>query len=279
MILSHMRRVHLRRLAKTRAVRIALFLFCMLNFLDVMRIHHNIAYEHDHHHVARTAGRNRERIYIASMHFNDAKIINRWSKELLSLIDTLGSDNVFVSIYESGSWDNTKEHLHALDSQLEAKGVQRRVVVSDVTHKDEMSASDKGEGWILTSRGKKELRRIPYLSRLRNKTIKDLVELNDKGITFDKVLFLNDVIFSVDDVLTLMDTNGGDYGAACSLDFSKPPQYYDTFALRDSGGSPHLMQTWPYFRAQSSRNALINNRDAVPVQSCWNGIGMYCFTT
>lgn len=72
-----------------------------------------------------------------------------------------------------------------------------------------------------------------------------------------------------------MNTNGGDYAAACSLDFAKPPSFYDTFALRDIEGHKHVMQTWPYFRAGGSRYALANNFDAVPVTSCWNGIGTW----
>lgn len=79
--------------------------------------------------------------------------------------------------------------------------------------------------------------------------------------------------WQTDDIVTLMDTNDGAYGAACSLDFSKPPLYYDTFALRDAEGSAHIMQTWPYFKARGSRSPLVNNQDAVPVTSCWNGIG------
>ena len=73
--------------------------------------------------------------------------------------------------------------------------------------------------------------------------------------------------------MLLMDTNEGKYAAACSLDFAKPPNYYDTFALRDSEGQPHAMQTWPYFKSYASRSALVHNKDAVPVKSCWNGIG------
>lgn len=76
------------------------------------------------------------------------------------------------------------------------------------------------------------------------------------------------------DVLTLLDTNDGVYAAACSLDFSVPPIYYDTFALRDDQGQPHLMLTWPYFKSSVSRNALISHANAVPVKSCWNGIGI-----
>jgi hypothetical protein len=72
--------------------------------------------------------------------------------------------------------------------------------------------------------------------------------------------------------MTLLNTNQGEYAAACSLDFSKPPRYYDTFALRDSDGHKHLMQTWPYFRSSKSRAAM-KSMSPVPVKSCWNGMG------
>jgi hypothetical protein len=55
----------------------------------------------------------------------------------------------------------------------------------------------RNSGWIDTPRGRKELRRIPYLSRLRNWTLQPLLELARQGEKFDKVLFLNDVVFSV----------------------------------------------------------------------------------
>jgi hypothetical protein len=73
-------------------------------------------------------------------------------------------------------------------------------------------------------------------------------------------------------VLTLLSTNGGEYAAACSLDFAKPPSFYDTFALRDSEGNEHATQTWPYFRSWESRRAM-KMLEPVPVKSCWNGIG------
>ena len=116
---------------------------------------------------------------------------------MLDLVDVFGADNIFVSVFESGSWDDSKAVLQDLDRQLEAKGVKnRRVEVSDVTHKDEMEKTP-GEGWIEKPTGKWHVRRIPYLANLRNKTIKDLIDLHAQGITFDKVLFLNDVVFTV----------------------------------------------------------------------------------
>ena len=69
----------------------------------------------------------------------------------------------------------------------------------------------------------------------------------------------------------MLSTRSGNYAAACSLDFAKPPQYYDTFALRDSEGDEAVTATYPYFRSSASRNALISGQP-VPVQSCWNGI-------
>ena len=71
-----------------------------------------------------------------------------------------------------------------------------------------------------------------------------------------------------------MATRDGDYAAACSLDFSKPPLYYDTFALRDISGAKAVTQTWPFFLAAESRNALMSNCP-VPVKSCWNGIVVF----
>ncbi|KAL6694867.1 glycosyltransferase family 69 protein [Trichoderma pleuroticola] len=277
MLLSEANRLYLRRLIRWRTTRVVLFLLLMINFIDILRIHNKIVHG-DREHLLRSgrgAARPRERIYIASMHWNNAKVLKEyWNDAVIQLTETFGADNVFVSVFESGSWDDSKEALRELDSELERRNVPRRVEVSDTTHYDEISKAekDRGEGWIDTARGKRELRRIPYLAKLRNKTIQDLVELSKKGITFDKVLFLNDVVFTVEDVLTLLDTNHGNYAAACSLDFAKPPLYYDTFALRDIEGRAHNMQTWPYFEARDSRNALVNHMDAVPVTSCWNGI-------
>src|SRR5215469_971730 len=97
--------------------------------------------------------------------------------------------------------------------------------------------------------------------------------------SYSRCVFLSSSIVShhtklskPNDVLKLLNTNDGIYAAACSLDFSKPPLYYDTFALRDSEGHEHVMQTWPFFRSAQSREAL-TRFSPVPVASCWNGMG------
>ncbi|KAJ5343284.1 CAZyme family GT69 [Penicillium brevicompactum] len=218
------------------------------------------------------ASRNTERIYIASVNWNNELVLrSHWNKALLHLVSELGPDNVFVSIYESGSYDNTKGALRELDWELDKLGVPRNVTLSPVTHQDEIAAPARGEGWIQTPKGNTQLRRIPYLARIRNLSLLPLQDLARKGITFDKILFLNDVVFTPSDVIELLDTNKGQYGAACSLDFSKPPHYYDTFALRDSKGHEAIMQSWPYFGSKRSRDAM-KHMKPVPVTSCWNGM-------
>lgn len=219
----------------------------------------------------------KERIYIASIHWNNEAILrSHWIPAVLDLVKEIGPDNVFISVQESGSWDDSKGALSFLDEELQRAGVPRKIILDPTTHIDEISKPPAETGWLWTSRNKMELRRIPYLSRLRNLVMEPLHEMHEQsGTTFDKILFLNDVVFTNNDVRNLVSTRGGKYAAACSLDFSRPPRFYDTFALRDSEGHDYLMPTWPFFRARSSRRALKMNT-AVPVASCWNGMGK-CF--
>ena len=148
----------------------------------------------------------RERIFIASMHWNNELIIrSHWSAAVLDLVKYYGPENVYISIEESGSWDDTKGALRQLESELEKLNVPRSITLSDRTHKDDCERiPDEGEeGWIRTGREREmELRRIPYLAGIRNKVMERLRSLAEgkdgqPRRTFDKVLWLNDVAFTV----------------------------------------------------------------------------------
>ncbi|OJD30977.1 polysaccharide export protein [Diplodia corticola] len=217
-----------------------------------------------------------ERIFIASIHWNNEAILrSHWNAALIDLVQHLGPSNVFVSILESGSWDGSKAALRELDAKLEAMQVPRSIILDPTTHKDELEREPKPgsskPGWIWTPRGRQELRRIPYLANLRNRVM-EAMHTTDDAKPFTKVLWLNDVVFTTTDVLTLLSTNNGHYAAACSLDFSHPPRFYDTFALRDAGGHKPLTPTWPYFLSAGSRGGVVAGRAGVPVKSCWNGM-------
>lgn len=163
--------------------------------LEVLFVHHRLAAVEQ---TQRPAPRRDERIYIASMHWNNEAILrSHWNDAVVQVAKTWGPENVFVSVYESGSWDDSKGALRQLDRELDRLGVPRNITLSETTHKDEIESPPTKEGWIDTPRNKRELRRVPYLARLRNLTLKPLEDLARQGVTFDKVLFLNDVIFTV----------------------------------------------------------------------------------
>lgn len=139
-----------------------------------------------------------QRIYIASQHWNTARLLrDRWNNALLQLVEILGPDRVFVSIYESGSYDDTKDALRELDASLGVLGVQRNIILSDISHKDEIEQQPSNHGWVQIPSGEMALRRIPFLATLRNRVLDPLAQIYAQGHHFDTILFLNDVVFSV----------------------------------------------------------------------------------
>lgn len=142
------------------------------------------------------------RIYITSIHWNNEDILREsWNKGVVALAEAFGPSNVYAHIIESGSWDGSKAALHELGESLDALGVGKEITLANTTHADEIAhpPAEPGNGWIRTPtpRDKIELRRIPYLARLRNVALKHLRGLAKNGVTFDYVLFLNDVHFTV----------------------------------------------------------------------------------
>ncbi|EKG11785.1 hypothetical protein MPH_11281 [Macrophomina phaseolina MS6] len=215
-----------------------------------------------------------EKVFISSIHLHDEQLLrDHWNAALLSLVEALGPSNVYVSIYESNSLDNTKGALRDLGEALDRAGVPNTIVLDESTRADELRDADAGgDGWITTPAGDKEKRRIPYLARLRNRALAPLHELDAQGQRFDRVLFLNDVVYTAHDILSLLRTNNGHYATACALDFRHAPRLYDTFATRDFHTHAPLSTAFPFFLSPVSRHALLRGAPSgVPVTSCWNG--------
>ncbi|KAI9052801.1 hypothetical protein LZ554_003074 [Drepanopeziza brunnea f. sp. 'monogermtubi'] len=220
-----------------------------------------------------------EKIFIAATFRNSEYILRLyWNQRLLNLVRHLGPQNVYVSIVESGSQEDTKGALRDLERELIALGVGNRIYLGiDVNEQLQFIRNPPKEGenrtgWIRTNRASEwEVRRIPYLAALRNQAMEPMTDPSQK-MKFDKILWINDVLFSTEDVTTLLSTRDGDYAAACAIDVaSNPHQYYDTFALRDINGDKTASQRYPYFFSSVSRSALYYNQP-IPVASCWNGL-------
>jgi len=193
----------LRQLVSRSSLRKLLVLLLVWTVVEAQLVYYRIARAQREFETQDTVlSRKPTRVFIASLHWNNAGILRSdWNRGVLDLVDALGPDNVFVSVYESGSWDDSKGALRELDEELEKTGVGKRITLDDTTHEDLIQSTPDKRGWITVRTG--ELagqdapRRIPYLSRLRNLTLQPLVELAKNGTTFDYVLFLGDVVFSV----------------------------------------------------------------------------------
>lgn len=191
-----MLRIGYRRSNRTRWLRALALVLGVILFLDFLSIILTRRTQTEAHKtIPNVKG---QKIFIASIHWNNEIILrSNWNDQVVNLVQYFGAENVYISIYESGSYlDDTKGALRGLDKQLEELGVKRTIILDETTHADEMQ-KPVTEGWIDTPRGRKELRRIPYLARLRNISLEPLNKLAAEGSKFDKVLFLNDVVFSV----------------------------------------------------------------------------------
>ncbi|KAL7629547.1 hypothetical protein AAE478_001068 [Parahypoxylon ruwenzoriense] len=218
-------------------------------------------------------------VFIASVHRNTEAIQrSSWNQAVLDLVDYLGAENVHVSAVESGSQDESKEALMDLKAALDQRHASNTISLG-LTVWEQLEEIDtrpppgaREPGWIWNvAESQFELRRIPYLAKVRNQAMEPLKRLRSEGKRFDKVLWLNDVVFDTEDVVTLFNTRNDNYAAACSMDYKLSPLYYDTFALRDDLGLKTVSLYWPWFQSPAARASAERN-EPVRVTSCWNGI-------
>lgn len=186
-----------RRLYRRNSLRyllVALVLFVVIALAEAFNIHSALQQAS----LEQPKDFGQQKIFIVGIHWNSEFILREhWIPALLALVKDIGPENVFVSIYESGSYDNTKAVLRVLDQFLDENGIPRKVVLDETTHADEISQTPSDSGWIEIPNGTTQLRRIPYLARLRNIAMQPMYELQNSNVVFDKVLFLNDVVFTV----------------------------------------------------------------------------------
>ncbi|KAJ6626633.1 cryptococcal mannosyltransferase 1-domain-containing protein [Mycena sp. CBHHK59/15] len=186
------------------------------------------------------------------MFYNNGGVLPYWIKEVTKLIYYLGPDNVFVSIVESNSWDNTATLLEEFDKTLAAIGVPRRILTHDTSVPRPPSMDTAPP-------------RIIFLAAVRNLVMAPLVERGG----YARVLFSNDVFIEAEAIVELLDTKGGAYDMACGLDLAYWG-LYDQWVIRDRLG--RLASTlWPYFLEDTGYRAVMADEPA-PVFACWNGI-------
>ncbi|TKX24312.1 hypothetical protein C1H76_3415 [Elsinoe australis] len=215
-----------------------------------------------------------EQVFIAaSIYDKDGSLISgAWGQNILSLVDLLGPDNVFVSIYENDASEDASKALYAFRKQLKCENI----VVNE-------HLNTTGLQHVIMPDGRKLLKRISFLAEVRNRALAPLDDMNSPihNTRFDKVLYVNDVVFDpVDAANLLLSTNVGEDGktnfrAACATDFINPFKFYDTFATRDLEGYDMGVPFYPWFAhagEAASRKDVLAQKDAVRVRSCWGGM-------
>jgi hypothetical protein len=210
-------RIFLLRTVRRRRVRTSLLLllpallyFLLMLPLSLRHAHSSTLARYD----ASVSALPPPRVFVASMLANCAPLLrSHWIPSLLGLIDRLGPENVYVSILENGSVDDTRLLLQGLRSNLSVRGVPSSFRFEEsfrdgVAFEREgglltrlLGEEGTGDNWIWTDSGWFP-RRISYLAQLRNMVLEPLRQTSR---TYDKILFINDVIFSVPSLpLTLL---------------------------------------------------------------------------
>lgn len=218
---------------------------------------------------------NNEKVYItATLYDHEGELLSGdWARSVLYLIDILGPDNVFLSIYENNP--DAKAQV-ALDAFIQKVTCAHEILAEDVDLADYPH--------VTTPDGQSHPKRIAFLADLRNRALRPLENETSWAYTtrFDKLLYLNDVIFDPVDAANLLFSTNVDeasgrsqYHAACAVDFINPFKFYDTFATRDLEGYDMGVPFYPWFSGAgqaASRKDVINQKEAVRVKSCWGGM-------
>ena len=205
--------------------------------------------------------------FIAANYYNSEKSLSYSLPELKKLISYLNTgENVYMSVYENGSNDNTKGLLKDFEKDLE------------IPHKFVTCGSSGYGNWTVEKiLGEKHINKLyklkPYfryqrMAAIRNRALEPLYTKPFSNGFPIKVIFLNDIYFHAEDLLKLVHTNNGDFDIACGLDFYY--QFYDVLVTRDIEGY-WFSGYYPFTRHPESQLALKENKP-FRVMSCWNGV-------
>ena len=132
-----MRRRHMRRPLITRVTQVLLVVAIIWTVIEALLVRRTLNSDFLQY---TDLNLSQNRIFVTAIHWNNERILrDHWNQAVLDLVRQVGKDNVYVSMIEDGSWDDTKGALRQLDSQLAALDIPRRIILNDTTHADAVS--------------------------------------------------------------------------------------------------------------------------------------------
>lgn len=153
---------------------------------------------------------NPHKYLIAILLHNSQQLVPDTLVELTRTIQLLGVSNVYLSLYESGSNDLTTNWLRLYENILISMNVGHRFVLNGNVSRHDYPYD-----------------RIGYLAILRNLALQPMFD--PTVMKFDRIIFLNDIIFCSEDIIQLIQTHTiGDNSLTCGLDI-EDSEFYDTW--------------------------------------------------
>ncbi|WRT70744.1 uncharacterized protein IL334_007743 [Kwoniella shivajii] len=210
--------------------------------------------------IKRDLVQSQHKYFFAINLYNSFDVIPDIFATLFRTAAILGYHNVFVSIYENGSNDQTKALLKIFDSLARTVGL--RIIIRT----------------SMRTRGQFN-HRIEYLAEVRNAAMVPLHELRDnEGEVFDSIVFMNDILPCVDDLLELIwQSRRQNAGITCAADYMYhddigAPVFYDNWVARDINGT--ALENAPFEQVfhHTESNHRFQRHLPIQVQSCWNGV-------
>lgn len=229
-----------------------------------------------------------EKVFIAAALYEEKGHLTSgaWGSAVLQLIDLLGPDNVYLSIYEDNPDLKTKQSLVEFRGKITSECLhpaRECMPPADATGNATIIFEDLDYSSLPHTKlpnGEERLKRIAFLAEVRNRA---LAPIDAAGVTYDKILFLNDIIFDPVEAAQLLfatnvdSTGRANYAAACAVDFINAFKFYDRFATVGFDADFTGIPFFPWFTTTggTSRKDVISQTDAVRVRSCWSGMVAY----
>lgn len=160
-------------------------------------------------------------IYLASAFHNNAHTLGFFERACEDLASLPSVSWLHVTVYESGSTDGTDVSL---------MGIEERLLRSfgSYNQKNENKRKKPMISTAFTVRGARtrdDRQRIEFLADVRNELIAPLRSLRTR---YDFVVFANDVFFTADDVIKLIEVDGD---VVCGMDFTSLGASSDLYKL------------------------------------------------
>ena len=170
------------------------------SWLDALGLGSNV--DGDYVPTTHRFGPDNHKYFFAINLYNSFDVIPDLFATLFRVAAILGYHNVYVSIYENGSTDQTKALLRIFDALCRSVGLRVTIRTS------------------MRTRGAFN-HRIEYLAEVRNAAFVPLHELRDaENEYFDSIIFMNDVLPCVDDLLELIwQSRRNNAGITCAADY------------------------------------------------------------